>query len=226
MKEIKYQQKYVRQLVDMTIDLLRLSGHRKTLIFKAHTGSGKTVMASQMLADLHLGIQRKVSPDNLLHVELAHLYVVLCKGLEECLLTVYDQAANAVATLPDAAYGVLVLFYCLALHESHIQRPSRGGIQRQQHTEVAPPKGHIQMDKTFTNQRRMHPFALDVMQPALDCRNTYLETLRQLPDGLLPVLIGCPQVVLAHIRTGTELVAAVTAFVQLYALAYTVLYCM
>ena len=40
MKEIKYQQKYVRQLVDMTIDLLRLSGHRKTLIFKAPTGSG------------------------------------------------------------------------------------------------------------------------------------------------------------------------------------------
>ncbi len=52
MKEIKYQQKYVRQLVDMTIDLLRLTGHRKTLIFKAPTGSGKTVMASQMLADL------------------------------------------------------------------------------------------------------------------------------------------------------------------------------
>jgi len=49
MKEIKYQQKYVRQLVDMTIDLLRLTGHRKTLIFKAPTGSGKTVMASQML---------------------------------------------------------------------------------------------------------------------------------------------------------------------------------
>lgn len=31
-KEIKYQQKYVRQLVDMTIDLLRLTGHRMTLI--------------------------------------------------------------------------------------------------------------------------------------------------------------------------------------------------
>ena len=49
MKEIKYQQKYVRKLVDETIDLLRLSGHRKTLIFKAPTGSGKTVMASQLL---------------------------------------------------------------------------------------------------------------------------------------------------------------------------------
>ena len=59
MKEIKYQQKYVRQLVDMTIDLLRLSGHRKTLIFKAPTGSGKTVMASQMLADLTEELQSR-----------------------------------------------------------------------------------------------------------------------------------------------------------------------
>ena len=59
MKEIKYQQKYVRQLVDMIIDLLRLSGHRKTLIFKAPTGSGKTVMASQMLADLTEELQSR-----------------------------------------------------------------------------------------------------------------------------------------------------------------------
>ena len=42
MKEIKYQQKYVRQLVDMAIDLLRLSGHRRTLIFKAPTGHPRT----------------------------------------------------------------------------------------------------------------------------------------------------------------------------------------
>lgn len=52
MKELKFQQKAVRKLVDEVIDLLRLSGHRKTLIFKAPTGAGKTVMASQMLADL------------------------------------------------------------------------------------------------------------------------------------------------------------------------------
>lgn len=59
MKEIKYQQKYVRQLVDMTIDLLRLTGHRRTLIFKAPTGAGKTVMASQMLADLTEELQSR-----------------------------------------------------------------------------------------------------------------------------------------------------------------------
>lgn len=59
MKEIKYQQKYVRELVDKTIDLLGLIGHRKTLIFKAPTGSGKTVMASQMLADLTEELQSR-----------------------------------------------------------------------------------------------------------------------------------------------------------------------
>ena len=59
MKEIVFQQKYVRKLVDETIDLLRLSGHRKTLIFKAPTGAGKTVMASQMLADLTEELQSR-----------------------------------------------------------------------------------------------------------------------------------------------------------------------
>ncbi|MBQ6210931.1 MAG: DEAD/DEAH box helicase family protein [Prevotella sp.] len=59
MKEIKYQQKYVRELVDKTIDLLCLTGHRKTLIFKAPTGSGKTVMASQMLANLTEELQSR-----------------------------------------------------------------------------------------------------------------------------------------------------------------------
>lgn len=58
-KEIKYQQKCVRKLVEETIDLLRLTGHRKTLIFKAPTGSGKTVMASQLLADLTEELQSR-----------------------------------------------------------------------------------------------------------------------------------------------------------------------
>jgi type III restriction enzyme len=59
MKELKFQQKAVRKLVDETIDLLRLSGHRKTLIFKAPTGAGKTVMASQLLADLTEELQSR-----------------------------------------------------------------------------------------------------------------------------------------------------------------------
>lgn len=59
MKELNFQQKAVRKLVDETIELLRLSGNRKTLIFKAPTGAGKTVMASQMLADLTEELQSR-----------------------------------------------------------------------------------------------------------------------------------------------------------------------
>ena len=59
MKELIFQQKAVRKLVEMTIDLLGLTGQRKTLIFKAPTGSGKTVMASQMLADLTEELQSR-----------------------------------------------------------------------------------------------------------------------------------------------------------------------
>lgn len=52
MKEIRYQQRAVRELVNKTIDLLMLPRERQTLIFKAPTGAGKTVMASQLLNDL------------------------------------------------------------------------------------------------------------------------------------------------------------------------------
>ena len=59
MKELKFQQEAVKKLVDETIDLLKLSGNRRTLIFKAPTGAGKTVMASQMLADLTEELQSR-----------------------------------------------------------------------------------------------------------------------------------------------------------------------
>ena len=53
MKQIQYQQKAVRELTDKTIDLLTYSGMRHTLVFKAPTGAGKTVMASEMLLRLN-----------------------------------------------------------------------------------------------------------------------------------------------------------------------------
>lgn len=53
MKNIQYQQKAVSELVEKTIGLLSLSGNRHTLVFKAPTGSGKTVMASEMLIRLN-----------------------------------------------------------------------------------------------------------------------------------------------------------------------------
>ncbi len=53
MKQIEYQQKAVRELTDKTIDLLTFSGNRHTLVFKAPTGAGKTVMASELLLRLN-----------------------------------------------------------------------------------------------------------------------------------------------------------------------------
>ena len=52
MKDIKYQQKAIDKLVNETIELLGLSGNRHTLVFKSPTGSGKTIMASEMLCRL------------------------------------------------------------------------------------------------------------------------------------------------------------------------------
>ena len=51
-KEVAYQVEAVNELVNKTIKLLEESGNRKRLVFKAPTGSGKTVMASQMLDEL------------------------------------------------------------------------------------------------------------------------------------------------------------------------------
>ena len=51
-KDVEYQTKAVKDLVEKTRKLLEESGSRKKLVFKAPTGSGKTVMASQMLDEL------------------------------------------------------------------------------------------------------------------------------------------------------------------------------
>ncbi len=48
-KSIEYQTKAVDELMEKTIKLLEQDGERKKLIFKAPTGSGKTVMASTLL---------------------------------------------------------------------------------------------------------------------------------------------------------------------------------
>lgn len=59
MKELKYQQKAVKELVEKTVELLRLNGNHQQLIFKAPTGAGKTVMASEMLATLAEELQTR-----------------------------------------------------------------------------------------------------------------------------------------------------------------------
>ena len=52
MKDLQYQRKAVARLVDDTITLLNSDSSRRKLIFKAPTGSGKTVMACEALAQL------------------------------------------------------------------------------------------------------------------------------------------------------------------------------
>lgn len=52
MKQLKYQEKAVGQLVETTVNLLGLNGNRRQVVLKAPTGAGKTVMASEMLATL------------------------------------------------------------------------------------------------------------------------------------------------------------------------------
>ena len=52
MKTLAYQQRAVDELTDKTIRLLNLGGHRRKIVFEAPTGTGKTVMACQMLANL------------------------------------------------------------------------------------------------------------------------------------------------------------------------------
>ena len=59
MKQLKYQQKAVKELVEKSLHLLTLPGTRKQLIFKAPTGAGKTVMASELLATLTEELQSR-----------------------------------------------------------------------------------------------------------------------------------------------------------------------
>ena len=59
MKQLKYQEKAVGQLVETTVNLLGLNGNRRQVVLKAPTGAGKTVMASEMLATLTEELQSR-----------------------------------------------------------------------------------------------------------------------------------------------------------------------
>ncbi len=52
MKDVKYQNDAIKELVEKTITALNISGHRHKIIFKAPTGSGKTYMASVALQNI------------------------------------------------------------------------------------------------------------------------------------------------------------------------------
>lgn len=52
-KEVDYQIKAVKELIEKTRLLLDIGGDRRKIVFEAPTGSGKTVMASKMLDELY-----------------------------------------------------------------------------------------------------------------------------------------------------------------------------
>ncbi len=53
MMNVRYQQEVITELVEKAIKLLSYNGNRQILVFKSPTGSGKTVMASEMLRRLN-----------------------------------------------------------------------------------------------------------------------------------------------------------------------------
>lgn len=53
MMNVRYQQEVIAELVEKAIKLLSYNGNRQILVFKSPTGSGKTVMASEMLRRLN-----------------------------------------------------------------------------------------------------------------------------------------------------------------------------
>lgn len=52
MKTLQYQQEAIKELTDKAVKLLNLGGSRRKIVFQAPTGSGKTVMACQTLANI------------------------------------------------------------------------------------------------------------------------------------------------------------------------------
>lgn len=72
MKQIQYQQRAVKELVDKTIDLLTYSGKRHVLVFKAPTGAGKTVMASEMLLRLNAELRGRTDVP---YKEVAYIWI-------------------------------------------------------------------------------------------------------------------------------------------------------
>ena len=179
----------------------------------------------QLSAGIHLRIQSQISPDNLFHVELAQLYVILRKRLEQILLAVYDQPTDGIASFLYPADDIFVVLHRLALHEGHVQRSACLVVQCQQNTEAASPVGNVQMHEALTGQRWLFPFTLDAVKPALDGGYTLTKSFGKLLDRLFLLLIGIPEFIFANLPFCSELVAASLAFIQLYALAHSILNC-
>lgn len=97
MKQIRYQQKAVDELVNKTIDLLGLRGSRHTLVFKSPTGSGKTVMASEMLMRLNQELtERPDAP----YTEVAYIWIAPNKLHEQSYFKMKNYFTESCALRP------------------------------------------------------------------------------------------------------------------------------
>ncbi len=97
MKQIRYQQKAVDELVNKTIDLLGLRGNRHTLVFKSPTGSGKTVMASEMLMRLNRELaERPDAP----YTEVAYIWIAPNKLHEQSYFKMKNYFTESCALRP------------------------------------------------------------------------------------------------------------------------------
>ena len=97
MKQIHYQQKAVDELENKTIDLLGLRGNRHTLVFKSPTGSGKTVMASEMLMRLKQELaERPDAP----YTEVAYIWIAPNKLHEQSYFKMKNYFTETCALRP------------------------------------------------------------------------------------------------------------------------------
>ncbi len=97
MKQIRYQQKAVDELVNKTIDLLGLRGSRHTLVFKSPTGSGKTVMTSEMLMRLNQELtERPDAP----YTEVAYIWIAPNKLHEQSYFKMKNYFTESCALRP------------------------------------------------------------------------------------------------------------------------------
>lgn len=62
MKTLHYQEKAIKELIEKSIDLLKEGKLEQNLVFKAPTGSGKTIMATRVLAGLYEELEARGMP--------------------------------------------------------------------------------------------------------------------------------------------------------------------
>lgn len=94
MKYIKYQQEAIKELVNKTLTLLSYHNNRQILVFKSPTGSGKTVMAAEMLRQLNNELSENPSaPTN----EVAYIWIAPNKLHEQS----YFKMKNAFTETRD-----------------------------------------------------------------------------------------------------------------------------